>query len=73
MPRLEFERPERQEFVDYMTAAELMGIQSGILLRWLREGEFPGERLRVMWHITLMDIANELGTTPNGFNADENL
>ena len=73
MPRLEPEQPRRQELIDYMTAADLMGVQPGVLLRWLREGEFPGERLRVKWHITLRDIANELGTTPNEFNADANL
>jgi hypothetical protein len=73
MPRLEPERPQRQEFIDYMTAADLMGVQPGVLLRWLREGEFPGERLRVKWHITLMDIANELGAKTGEFEADANL
>jgi hypothetical protein len=73
MPRLEPDRPAREIFIDYLTAADLMGVQPGVLLRWLREGEFPGERLRVKWHITLMDITNELGATPNGLTADENL
>jgi hypothetical protein len=73
MPRLEPERPQRESFIDYMTAADLMGVQPGVLLRWLREGEFPGERLRVMWHIALSDITNELGTKPGEINTDTNL
>ncbi len=64
MPRLEHEQPLRQELVDYMAAADLMGVPPGVLLRWLREGEFPGERLRVKWHITITELAGELGTTP---------
>ena len=63
MPRLESEQPLRRELVDYMTAADLMGVSPGVLLRWLREGEFPGERVRVKWHVTVADIAGELGTT----------
>ena len=73
MPRLEPERPGRQVFIDYMTAADLMGVQPGVLLRWLRDGEFPGERLRVMWHIALNDITNELGTKPGEIDTDPNL
>jgi hypothetical protein len=72
MPRLEPERPAREIFIDYMTAADLMGVQPGVLLRWLREGEFPGERLRVMWHVTLRDIADELGAKPGEVEADTN-
>ena len=72
MPRLEPDRPRREAFIDYMTAADLMGVQPGILLRWLREGEFPGERLRVMWHIALSDIANDLGTKPKQLDIDTN-
>ena len=72
MPRLKPERPQRQAFIDYMTAADLMGVQPGVLLRWLREGEFPGERLRVMWHIALRDIANELGAKPDELEAGPN-
>ena len=63
MPRLEPEPAQRQELIDYMAAAELMGVSPGVLLRWLREGEFPGERVRVEWHIAAADLASELGTT----------
>lgn len=73
MPRLESEQPRRQELVDYMTAAELIGVSPGVLLRWLREGEFPGERLMVKWHITSTDIANELGTKPAELERNTNL
>ena len=73
MPRLESEQPRRHELVDYMTAADLMGVPPGVLLRWLREGEFPGERLRVKWHITTTDLADELGTTPEELKRDANL
>jgi len=73
MPRLEPEQPRKQELVDYMTAADLMGVSPGVLLRWLREGEFPGERLKVKWHITSMDLARELGTTLEELKRDANL
>ena len=73
MPRLEPEQPRKQELVDYMTAADLMGVSPGVLLRWLREGEFPGERLKVKWHITSTDLAHELGTTPEELKRDTNL
>jgi len=73
MPRLESEQPLRQELIDYMTAADLIGVSPGVLLRWLREGEFPGERLKVKWHITSTDIANELGTTPAELKRNANL
>ena len=73
MPRLESEQPRRQELVNYMTAADLIGVSPGVLLRWLREGEFPGERLKVKWHITSTDIANELGTTPAELERNTNL
>ena len=73
MPRLESEQPRRQELVDYMTAADLIGVSPGVLLRWLREGEFPGERLKVKWHITSTDIADELGTTPAELERNTNL
>jgi predicted site-specific integrase-resolvase len=73
MPRLESEQPRRQELVDYMTAADLIGVSPGVLLRWLREGEFPGERLKVKWHITSTDIANELGTTLAELERNTNL
>jgi predicted site-specific integrase-resolvase len=73
MPRLESEQPRRQELVDYMTAADLIGVSPGVLLRWLREGEFPGERLKVKWHVTSTDIANELGTTPAELERNTNL
>ena len=64
MPRLEPEQPLRQELVDYMAAADLMGVPPGVLLRWLREGEFPGERVRVKWHISIAELSGELGTSP---------
>jgi predicted site-specific integrase-resolvase len=73
MPRLESEQPRRQELVDYMTAADLIGVSPGVLLRWLREGEFPGERLKVKWHVTSTDIADELGTTPAELERNTNL
>ena len=73
MPRVEPEQPQRQTLIDYMTAADLIGVEPGVLLRWLREGEFSGERLGVKWHITLGDIANELGTIPNEYNTYANL
>lgn len=72
MPRLEPERPVREIFIDYMMAADLLGVQPGVLLRWLREGEFPVERLRVRWHVRLRDIANELGAKPSELKADTN-
>ena len=64
MPRLEPERPDRPLEVDYMVAADLLGVSPGVLLRWLREGEFPGERRRTRWCLSLGDIAHELRTTP---------
>ena len=73
MPRLEPEPPQRQELIDYMTAADLMGVAPGVLLRWLREGEFPGERLKVKWHITGADLARELGTTLEELKRDASL
>ncbi len=69
MPRLEPERQERPPKVNYITAAELIGVSLGILLRWLRAGEFPGEKVRTSWHVSLKDIADELGT--NEENAEE--
>jgi hypothetical protein len=63
MPRLEPEKPKRPAMVDYLVAAELMGVSPGILIRWLRAGEFSGERVRVKWHVNIKDIADELGTT----------
>ena len=63
MPTEQFESRKRPTLIDFVVAADLLGVSESTMLRWLREGEFPGVRVRTRWHVSKTDIANELGMT----------